>query len=78
MNYRKVQQEFVVVFCQNEEGMTLRVAIRQQVEACPDCQEKAEMTRRMVAIVRTHCHPKAPQDLRTRILSCLPHRCQDE
>jgi len=78
MNYRKVQEEFVVVFCQNEDGMTLRVAIRQQVEACPDCREKAAMTRRMVAIVRTHCSHQAPRDLRSRILSCLPHRCGND
>ena len=78
MNCRKVQEEFVIVFCQDEAGMTLRVAIRQQVEACPDCQEKAAATRRMVAIVRSHCSQKAPQDLRSRILSCLPHRCQND
>jgi len=75
MNCRKVQEEFIVVFCQNEAGTTLRVAIRQQVQSCPDCQQKAAMTHRMVAIVRTRCVRPAPQTLLGRILSCLPHRC---
>ncbi len=77
MNFRKVQEEFVIVFCQDEAGTTLRVAIRQQVEACPDCQHKAAMTRRMVAIVRTCCVRQTPQTLLGRILACLPHRCQN-
>lgn len=78
MNCRKVQEEFVVVFCQDEAGTTLRVAIRQQVETCPDCQEKAAMTHRMVAIVRTRCVRTAPQTLLGRILSCLPHRTRPQ
>lgn len=78
MNFRKVQEETVIVFCQDEAGTTLRVAIRQQVEICPDCQQKAAMTRRMVAIVRTRCVRPAPQTLLGRILACLPHRCQGD
>lgn len=78
MNVRRVQEEFVVVFCQDEAGVTLRVAIRQQVESCPNCREKAAMVHRMVTIVRTRCVRQAPQSLLGRILSCLPHRCGDE
>ncbi len=78
MNFRKVREETVVVFCQDEAGTTLRVAIRQQVEICPDCQEKAAMTRRMVTMVRSRCSRSAPQSLLSRILACLPHRCQED
>lgn len=77
MSFRTIKEEFVVVFCQDEAGATLKIAIRQHVVACPNCQEQAEHTNRIVAIVRARCRRELPpQDLRTRILALLPHRCQ--
>lgn len=79
MNFRKVKEEFVVVFCQDSAGITLKIAIRQHLEACPNCQEQAEHTSRIVSMVRSRCRREcAPQDLRLRILALLPHRCQNE
>lgn len=79
MNFRKVKEEFVVVFCQDEAGATLKIAIRQHLVACPSCRKQADQARRIIAIVQQRCTRHcAPQDLRSRILACLPHRCAEK
>lgn len=79
MSFRQIKEEFVVVFCQDEAGATLKIAIRQQVIECPTLQEQAEHTNRVVAMVRERCRREcAPIELRTRIIALFPHRCQGQ
>ena len=72
MKCRKVKEEHVLVFSQDEAGRNLTVAIQRHVSICPDCARKAEKTRRIVTIVRERCvREQAPLDLRQRIMACL-------
>lgn len=68
---RKVKEEFILVFSENEDGRQLRVAIQRHVTVCPECAAKAEHTRRIVTLIRERCRCEAPRDLRHRILSKL-------
>ena len=71
---RKVKEEFVLHFREEEDGRRLSVAFHRHVSACPDCAKEAESTRRIVTIVRERCGRRsAPGSLRDRILAGLRH-----
>lgn len=72
MNCRRVKEEFVMIFGQQDEGRSLLIAMQRHVQACPHCHERAENTRRIVTILRQRCLPsRAPKGLRSRIVDGL-------
>lgn len=51
---------------------------RQHVELCPECARRAAYTSRLLAVLRQRCRrAAAPDRLREKILSSLPHRGVD-
>lgn len=72
MNCRRVKEEFVMLFGQQDEGRSLLVAMQRHVRACPHCHERAESTQRIVSILRRRCgQAPTPKGLRTRIVAGL-------
>lgn len=54
------------------------VSYRRHIELCPDCARRAAFANRLLAILRERCRrASAPERLRRRILSSLPHRTED-
>ncbi len=75
MKCKRVREEFVFRFVDNEMGQELQVAFDRHVADCPHCAQQTQFTRRLLTIVRertVRCH--APTSLRDRILAHLPHR----
>lgn len=75
MDCRKVREEYVFLYADNEMGRELLVAFRRHVSRCPHCAQEAQYTRRLLALVRERAvRRQAPVDLRAKILARLPHR----
>ncbi|MEM9557045.1 MAG: hypothetical protein AAGC60_22495 [Acidobacteriota bacterium] len=71
MKSKRVKEELVMIFGQDEER-SLVIAMRRHVDSCPHCHEKAEHTRRIVAMIRRRCErTRAPKELKTRIVAGL-------
>lgn len=74
MNCHRVR-EVVFLYTDNEMGEELLVSFRAHLSLCPECARRADYTRRLLQIVRQYCKPApAPERLRQRILTSLPHR----
>lgn len=54
------------------------VSYRQHIELCSDCAQRAAFANRLLAILRERCRrAAAPEHLREKILSSLPHRAEE-
>jgi anti-sigma factor (TIGR02949 family) len=74
MDCREVR-ETLFLFVDNEMAADLLTPFRDHVEKCPGCAQKMDYTRKLLWLVRERCvRCAAPRDLRTRILTSLPHR----
>jgi mycothiol system anti-sigma-R factor len=63
------------LFFDNELEGELLILFRDHVGLCGDCAKKLDYTRRLLVIVRERTiRCTAPQRLRQRILTSLPHR----
>ncbi|MEL7061887.1 MAG: hypothetical protein AAGN46_17810 [Acidobacteriota bacterium] len=72
MKCRRVRDEFILIFGQEDAGRRLLVAIRHHADTCPDCQETARQTQHFVTILRQRCSRwQAPSSLRNRIVEHL-------
>ncbi len=67
--------ETLFLFFDNELDEGLEQPFRAHLEHCPCCARQHDHTRRVLILVRQHCvRATAPQHLRVRILTSLPHR----
>lgn len=74
MNCKRVN-EVLFLFFDNELDDALLTPFRDHTDRCPECARRFDYTRKLLLLVREGCHRRpAPQHLRTRILSSLPHR----
>ena len=63
------------LFFDNEMEEELLAPFRNHVSSCGDCAKRVDYTRRLLLIVREKCvRCSAPDRLRLRILTSLPHR----
>jgi len=76
MDCRKIREELVFLYVDDDEmGQELLVAFHRHVSDCPHCAQKAQLTRRLLTIVRERTERRrAPGHLRLKILANLPHR----
>jgi len=69
--FRKV----VFLYTDNEMEADLVIDFRQHLTLCPHCAQHIEYTLRLLSLVRKRCQRvAAPESLRDRILTSLPHR----
>ena len=72
MDCKKIEEELVFRFADNEMGQELTVAFHRHVEACPHCAERARMARLLRLLVRERVAPTpAPKRLRVRIITAI-------
>jgi mycothiol system anti-sigma-R factor len=63
------------LFFDNEMDENLLTPFRDHVSGCIDCARQVDYTRKLLLIVRHRCaRCNAPDHLRHRILTSLPHR----
>lgn len=75
MDCKRIKEELVFLFADNEMGQELLISFRRHVSVCPHCAREAEYTRELLTIVRRRAIRRpAPRGLRTKILAALPHR----
>jgi mycothiol system anti-sigma-R factor len=71
----KEVRETLFLFVDNEMEEALLIHFRDHVSSCPGCAQKMDYTRKLIWLVRERCvRCTAPQNLRNRILTKLPHR----
>jgi len=74
MNCERVN-EVLFLFVDNEMEEELIDPFRDHTEVCPYCSRRVNYTRRFLLLVRQCCGRRsAPEGLRLRILSSMPHR----
>lgn len=67
--------ETVFLFVDNEMGDDLQISFRDHVERCPGCADRMNYTRKFLFVIRERCtRCCAPDTLRHRILTSMPHR----
>jgi len=75
MDCKQVKEELVFLFIDNEMGQEILIAYHEHISHCPHCAQELRYTRRLIATVRrTSQRQPAPDRLRKRILSSMPHR----
>ena len=75
MDCRKIREELVFLYADNEMGRELLVAFQRHVPLCPNCAREARFTRRLLTVVRERAvRWRAPRRLRAKILARMPHR----
>ncbi len=75
MDCKKIREELVFLYADNEMGRELLVAFRRHVSLCPHCAREARFTRRLLTVVRERAvRWRAPRRLRAKILAGMPHR----
>jgi mycothiol system anti-sigma-R factor len=68
-------REVVFLYTDNEMGEDLRIDFQQHLELCPRCARRIDRARRLLSLLRARCaRASAPERLRVRILTSLPHR----
>lgn len=68
-------RQVMFLFIDNELEETLLVSFREHLAGCSCCTQEMDHTRRLLSLVRERCtRAPAPQRLRDRILTSLPHR----
>ena len=71
----KEVSESLFLFVDNELEEALLTNFRDHVARCPGCAQRMDYTRKFLWLVRERCtRCAAPQTLRSRILTALPHR----
>jgi mycothiol system anti-sigma-R factor len=71
----KEVSDTLFLFVDNEMEEALLTPFRDHVAKCPGCAQRMDYTRKLVWLVRERCiRCTAPQNLRVRILTNLPHR----
>lgn len=74
MNCERVN-EVLFLFVDNEMEEDLIDPFRDHTNICPNCTRRVNYTRRFLLLVRQCCaRQSAPERLRLRILSSMPHR----
>lgn len=72
---KKIHEELVFLYADNEMGQETLVAFKQHLAACPECAQDTKFTQKLLLVVRQRCgRASAPNSLRERILAALPHR----
>ena len=72
---KKIHEELVFLYADNEMGQEMLVAFERHLAACPECAQNAQFIQKFLMIVRQRCgRAYAPNSLRERILAALPHR----
>lgn len=72
MNCKRVREELIFLYDDNEMGQETLIAFQQHMVDCPECAQEVQYTRRLLTIVRqraTRCC--APSDLRQRLVERL-------
>lgn len=63
------------LFFDNEMEEALLAPFRDHMAGCPDCARHMDYTRKLLLVVRERCvRCSAPEGLRVRILTNMPHR----
>jgi mycothiol system anti-sigma-R factor len=71
-------KKVIFLYIDNEMGEELHLSFKEHVSLCPRCAQRIEYTRWWLAVVRSSCgRVRAPERLRRRILTSLPHRRGD-
>ena len=74
MDCKRVSKTIYLFFDNELEDELLR-PFRHHVDGCPGCARRVDHTRKVLLLVRKCCHREcAPESLRARILTSLPHR----
>jgi mycothiol system anti-sigma-R factor len=74
MNCTRVK-EIIFLYTDNEMEEELLVSFREHLVLCPGCARQIKYTQRMLTVLRKGCsRTPAPESLRRRILTSLPHR----
>ena len=72
MDCKKIEEELVFRFADNEMGQELTVAFHRHVDSCPACAQRARMARLLCEMLRKRVAPTpAPKRLRVRILTAI-------
>ena len=76
MDCRKVR-EVVFLYTDNELEESIVISFREHLELCPKCARRIAVTQHLMTLFRKRCaRTVAPEGLRRRILTSLPHRRQ--
>ncbi len=76
MNCSRVRQ-IIFLYTDNEMEEGLLVAFEEHLVECPRCSRRIDYTQKLLALLRRSCvGTSAPERLRQRILTNLPHRRQ--
>ncbi|HEX5760662.1 MAG TPA: zf-HC2 domain-containing protein [Thermoanaerobaculia bacterium] len=73
MDCKKVGDS-IYLFFDNELDQALLTPFRHHVDGCGDCAKRVDYTRRLLLLVRASVRCSAPDRLRLRILTNMPHR----
>jgi mycothiol system anti-sigma-R factor len=74
MNCRRIR-EVIFLFTDNEAGEEIQIEVREHLHICPACAQQLDYTRKLLALLKSGCSgAAAPDRLRRRILTSLPHR----
>ncbi len=75
MNCKKIKEELVFLFADNEMGQELLISFRRHVSDCPHCAREAQRARLFLTVLRERAARRpVPRGLRSKILASLPHR----
>jgi mycothiol system anti-sigma-R factor len=74
MNCTKVK-ETLYLFFDEEMPQSDQSRFEEHLSACPHCARRVRYTRKLLVLVRSSCSRRpAPEQLRLRIVTSLPHR----
>ena len=74
MNCTRVR-EVIFLYTDNEMEEELLISFTEHLVICPGCAKQIEYTQRVLSVLRKGCtKARAPERLRRRILTSLPHR----
>ncbi len=68
-------QEIIFLYTDNELEERLVIAFEEHLVVCPGCARRIDYTQKLLSLLRRSCvRASAPERLRQRILTNLPHR----
>lgn len=72
---KKIHEELVFLYADNEMGQEMLVAFKRHLADCPECAQDAQYTQKFLMVFRQRARrARAPRSLRERILAGLAHR----
>lgn len=78
MDCKKIKEELVFLFIDQEMGRDLVISYKSHVSSCPECARQERSTAYFVSLLRRcNLRCEVPSRLRGKILSGLPHRRSD-